>query len=762
MQEGKLPHTLFRTNDLLLPLKYRYRCSGFADGRKVNVDVKVISTDAGHAELAKVKQHTIFFRTLNDLSSGSLPRIYAEHVHPLRQEIHDRLTSRSSYRNTFPSFFMQVLFVVYLVQDCRLFKVVNPGYSKFIGLDAYDQRRQRECLARTASGGFSDFLGTLVDAGRASAILDGQGSRHSESLVCRYSTERDAESCNESWILIVDAQDAQDLHRRANGSRWEGCKVSPSRRAAKFPPVGLLCVRDPWEAVAAEEDTNKNVVKSIPFEVLEQSLSHRDRQQSQMQRPQPSVRFPVAPQPAGPTSDFQSQSQQSQWEQWNQAQVYTHPLGQMPHPLGQMPHPMGQMPHPMDLMAMGPMARHQIMNLMTQARATYPMNHGMMQAAQAESDDSDSGSSVSSPDLSRPTVCPTVCPTVWVRVDQTELWQALKEGANEGANEGAKPDWEAASQLLHAFDRSGIDVRQVLTGADERSGLTPLMAASQEGNVDMVRGLLELADKHGARVGFDREHTTASLMMAASRGRGADRSRPVGGDETLAMHPEVVQTLLMRTDADVDASNQHGWTALSLAALHDDADVAQALIEAGASLRSPANDLPNPAATPLVNPVMVAAKNNSAEVLEELMAAGADREGGRMLRRMASGRHFGVVFAIGGRTALMEAAARGHARIAEILLEDRNPASDPASVDARDQSTGMTALMMAAAEGHLEVVEILLRHKADPWATDREGSRGKSAITYAQNRGHGEVVLCLQSYARASPPVSIRTRRKRS
>ena len=76
-----------------------------------------------------------------------------------------------------------------------------------------------------------------------------------------------------------------------------------------------------------------------------------------------------------------------------------------------------------------------------------------------------------------------------------------------------------------------------------------------------------------------------------------------------------VRTLLAQR-VDVNAPQPDGATAIAWAAHWDDLEIADLLIGAGANVKTP-NDL-------LVTPLMLAAINGSASMIDKLLAAGAD------------------------------------------------------------------------------------------------------------------------------------------
>ena len=149
---------------------------------------------------------------------------------------------------------------------------------------------------------------------------------------------------------------------------------------------------------------------------------------------------------------------------------------------------------------------------------------------------------------------------------------------------------------------------------------------------------------------------------------------------------------LVETEANPDAPQADGATALAWAAHWDDGDIADLLLSAGANPNA-ANDLG-------VTPLMLASANGSAPMAERLLAGGADPNTARPA----------------GETALMMAARAGAASVVRLLIA--------AGADV-DQTTrgGHTALMWAAAERHPRVVTLLAEVGADLGARTRVRTR---------------------------------------
>lgn len=86
-----------------------------------------------------------------------------------------------------------------------------------------------------------------------------------------------------------------------------------------------------------------------------------------------------------------------------------------------------------------------------------------------------------------------------------------------------------------------------------------------------------------------------------------------------------------------------------------------------------------------------------------------------------------------GWSPLLEACARGHAGVANILLQHH------ARIDVFDEN-GRTALHLAAANGHVELTQMLLQYKA---FVNSKAKNGEAPLHLAAQFGHVKVVNVL-------------------
>jgi uncharacterized protein len=198
-----------------------------------------------------------------------------------------------------------------------------------------------------------------------------------------------------------------------------------------------------------------------------------------------------------------------------------------------------------------------------------------------------------------------------------------------------------------------------------------------------------------------------------------------------------IEELLVRAGANVKAANRYGVTPLSLACTNGNSAMVELLLQAGAD--------PNAALPGGETPLMTAARVGSLGSVKALLSRGAVADS-------TDERH--------GQTSLMWAAAEGHAKVAEMLVEVG------ADVHRRLPS-GFTPLLFAVREGRLDVVRVLLKAGADvndtvpPADTGRRrgyGGRlppvGASALLLAVMNAHYELAAFLLD-AGANPNADL-------
>ncbi|XP_033967148.1 kinase D-interacting substrate of 220 kDa B-like isoform X2 [Pseudochaenichthys georgianus] len=224
---------------------------------------------------------------------------------------------------------------------------------------------------------------------------------------------------------------------------------------------------------------------------------------------------------------------------------------------------------------------------------------------------------------------------------------------------------------------------------DSRSdnGQTPLMVASEQGNVEIVQELL----RRGANVNLDDVDCWTALISAAKEG-----------------HFEVVRELL-ENNANLEHRDMGGWTALMWGAYKGHTDVARMLMDKGAN--------PNITGQYSVYPIIWAAGRGHAEIVHLLLQHGA--------KVNCSDKY--------GTTPLIWAARKGHYDSVMHLL------ANGADVD-QEGANSMTALIVAVKGGYTEVVKELLKSNPNVNMTDKDGN---TALAIAAKDGHTEIVQDL-------------------
>ena len=154
--------------------------------------------------------------------------------------------------------------------------------------------------------------------------------------------------------------------------------------------------------------------------------------------------------------------------------------------------------------------------------------------------------------------------------------------------------------------------------------------------------------------------------------------------DAVAQKDRTALRALLKSGADVNAAAGDGLAAIHQVAIDGDTESAQLLIYAGANLK---------ATTRLggYTPLLLAAKNGDAAMIETLLKGGADPN----------------LATTNGTQPLMFAAASGNVLAVRLLLDKGADAA------AKEKSMGQNALMFAAANGRTDVVRLLLARGAD-------------------------------------------------
>ena len=199
---------------------------------------------------------------------------------------------------------------------------------------------------------------------------------------------------------------------------------------------------------------------------------------------------------------------------------------------------------------------------------------------------------------------------------------------------------------------------------------------------------------------------------------------------------------LLEKDANCNAKDTAGFTALMYASDKGNAVVVRFLLEKGANV--------NAQAGPNLTALAFAAIKGHAEVVRELCSKGAnanskDNKGASVLTAAAQEGHIETVRILldngadpnsadrDGWTPLMAAASNGQTEIIKILLQrDVNLQAET--------DDGMMALHAAAQEGCVEAINLLLKNNSD---VNAKTHKGNTALIMASDYGHKRAVKAL-------------------
>jgi len=292
--------------------------------------------------------------------------------------------------------------------------------------------------------------------------------------------------------------------------------------------------------------------------------------------------------------------------------------------------------------------------------------------------------------------------------------------ANERGEGGTTPMMVAAAgnhrEAMDALIASGANVN-----ARDEAGRSVLIRAIDLGVItERYTDIINLLLHNGADVNVpDGEGITALMhvaggptewhLMKLKNGTFMSVGPPGSHSFLEGVYFKVVKALLTK-DADVNARDTNGQSALMRAASAGFTKVAQTLIDAGADVNLEQNN----GGTALG----YAAGRGSLQTVQALLSNGADVN----------------VQTSDGWTALFFATLEGHTDIVRTLVRAG------ANVNARLED-GASPLLIAAREGHTRIVKVLLAAEVEVEAADR---RGDTALIYATRAGHIEIIELLK------------------
>ncbi len=249
-------------------------------------------------------------------------------------------------------------------------------------------------------------------------------------------------------------------------------------------------------------------------------------------------------------------------------------------------------------------------------------------------------------------------------------------------------------------------------------GMTPLMYASQEGNLEVFK---KLSEKGATIEKYQFGNPNTPLMLASQNG-----------------HAEIVK-ILIEKGADVDEKTTIGRTALMMASEKGHTEVVRILIENSINkdrnknlalliatqnghIRLVEELIKNGANINIKDnykkkPLMIASEKGYAEIVKTLIKAGANVNDKNEY----------------GSTALMIASEKGHTEVVRKLIE--------AGVNVNDKNKNdYTALKYASEHGYIDIAKLLIEACAD---IDYKYKYGQTLLIIASSREHIEIVKVL-------------------
>ncbi|ETP25617.1 serine/threonine protein kinase [Phytophthora nicotianae CJ01A1] len=245
-------------------------------------------------------------------------------------------------------------------------------------------------------------------------------------------------------------------------------------------------------------------------------------------------------------------------------------------------------------------------------------------------------------------------------------------------------DLAAVQQLVEGSECADVDA------GDAATGWTPLILASWNGHLHVVRYLLE----RGAAVDAVDYGGSPAVRFAASEGC-----------------LDILRELTEQGGADLNVAEGSGWTPLLFASQGGHVDIVRYLLEHGADVD--ARDSGGSSA------LRFAASDGRLEVVKLLVEFGGARANQTE---------------IDGWTPLILASWHGHYSVVKFLLEHG------AQIDAKDMG-GSTALRFAASEGRMRIAKLLVQHGS--MCVNEPEVHGRTPLWFAVANNHMRLATWL-------------------
>ncbi|XP_015425097.1 PREDICTED: ankyrin repeat and KH domain-containing protein 1 isoform X8 [Myotis davidii] len=274
--------------------------------------------------------------------------------------------------------------------------------------------------------------------------------------------------------------------------------------------------------------------------------------------------------------------------------------------------------------------------------------------------------------------------------DVNAVRKLLDEGrsVNEHTEEGESLLCLACSAVYYELAQVLLAMHADVEDRGTKGDITPLMAASSGGYLDIVKLLL----LHDANVNSQSATGNTALTYACAGG-----------------FVDIVKVLL-NEGANIEDHNENGHTPLMEAASAGHVEVARVLLDHGAGINTHSNEFKESALT-------LACYKGHLDMVRFLLDAGADQE------HKTDEMH----------TALMEACMDGHVEVARLLLDSGAQVNMPAD-------SFESPLTLAACGGHVELAALLIERGAN---LEEVNDEGYTPLMEAAREGHEEMVALL-------------------